>query len=187
MSCLVLLPGGQFNIHSSPGWVWRWQLSSFTLYRTSFCEKTAEDSSSHFLLPICCSKFSDGMFLLGWTDAGLDTKSQPRSLFMAIYLRLDIKLMLKLIVWFFLWKRTPLFFTKLALKPAGAIDILKFSSFSNAMQTCKYQMVSWKSLVKFERSLKLWFGFRDEGVNNDAGRNSRGGQGPLGDDIKTIS
>ena len=87
----------------------------------------------------------------------------------------------------FFVKRTPLFFTKLALKPAGAIDILNFSSLSNAMQTCKYQMVSWKSLVKFEWSLKLWFGFQDEGVNNDAGRDNSWGQGPLGDDIKPIT
>ena len=61
-------------------------------------------------IPLPTSRFdllfhiSDGMFLLGWTDAGLDAESRPKSqhanrnLFVAIYPHLDMKPMLKSIV-----------------------------------------------------------------------------------------
>ena len=106
---------------------------------------------------------SDGMFLLGWTDAGLDAECQPksqhanRSLFVAIYHDLssagheaDVE-----IDRFILCENGPLFFTKLALEPAGAIVILNFSSISNALQTCKWYLGNLLRSLKFDLGFKM--------------------------------
>ena len=152
-------------------------------------EKTAEDSSSHFLLRFAVPHFWWNVSTrMDWL-VRMPNFSPRANMQTAAFSWPFI-----LLVWFCV--KTNPFALQSLLGASRAIVILNFSSFSNAMQTCKWYIGNLVQMVlvlvhsqnflgnyvfcatPFDHVLakfEFGFGFQDEGVFNDAfGDNPRG-------------